>query len=259
MRDEGEMCKRGRVSVCMATYNGSEFVREQLESILSQLDPSDEVIVLDDASTDGTLDVVASVADSRVHLHGCLTNSGHVKAFEQAISLASGSVILLADQDDVWPDGRVELMVKALARRPVVAGNLTAFGHESDPKSMRPLLAMHSGARLRNLAGILAGRRAYFGCAMAFRSQLRSVLLPIPDYVEAHDHWLAMVGNVCGGVEHIEQSVVCRRIHSANLTARARRPALRVLLSRLRMIRAVGEAFRRRHTSLESPMHEVCT
>jgi glycosyltransferase involved in cell wall biosynthesis len=236
----------GRISVCMAAYNGSPFVREQLESILDQLGPSDEVIVVDDASTDDTPAVVEAVGDPRITLIRRTRNLGHVRAFEHAISVAAGRYIFLADQDDVWIEGRVAAMLDSLSRRTMVAGNFTILDDPLPAVPERRLRAADSGAGLKNLLGILAGRRAYFGSAMAFRRELVPILLPIPGYVEAHDLWLAIVGSLVGGVEHCEVSVLLRRLHGGNLTPLRRRSFARILVSRFRMLRAMMEIMRRK-------------
>jgi glycosyltransferase involved in cell wall biosynthesis len=241
-------CHSGRISVCMATYNGSAFVQEQLASILAQIGPSDEVIVVDDASTDDTAAVVAAVVDTRVRLLRSSVNKGHVRTFEKAISAASGEYIFLADQDDLWVRGRVDVMRASLGRRPVVAGNFTLLGNQSETSRSR-LLSADSGAGLKNIYGILVGTRSYFGCAMAFRRDLLPILLPIPCYAEAHDLWLAAVGNLVGGVEHCEDSVLLRRLHENNLTPNRRRSLRKILVSRILMLRAMVEILRRRSRS----------
>ena len=55
------------VSVCIATYNGAKYLKEQLESILCQLTESDEVVVSDDGSCDGTVELIRNYKDSRIH------------------------------------------------------------------------------------------------------------------------------------------------------------------------------------------------
>ena len=56
------------ISVCMATYNGSKYIGYQLESILIQLNEGDEIVVVDDASTDNTVQLVENIRDSRIKL-----------------------------------------------------------------------------------------------------------------------------------------------------------------------------------------------
>lgn len=245
MYKSGGHNRSGHISVCMATYNGATFVRQQLASILDQLGPSDEVIVADDASTDDTASLVSAFGDSRITLLRGERNQGHVRTFERAISAAAGESIFLADQDDLWAEGRVQSMLGSLDRGSVVAGNLALFGTCVGAPRQR-LLATHSGAGLRNILGIFFGKRPYFGSAMAFRRELLPILLPIPDYVEAHDLWLATVGNLVGGVEHREEPVVLRRMHGNNLTPDGRRSLDKVLLARALMLRAVLEIVRRR-------------
>jgi glycosyltransferase involved in cell wall biosynthesis len=219
----------------MATYNGEPYVREQLESILAELGPQDEVIVADDASTDATLEVLASVGDRRVVVLAAEANMGHVRTFERAMRAAQGDIVMLADQDDVWPRGRVAALTAALQGYPVAAGNLQVFGGGPAP-DLPDLRRQESGANARNIAGILLGRRAYFGSAMAYRAELAPTLLPVPSFVEAHDLWLALAGSVAGGVAHVESPVVLRRVHGQNLTPQSRRSLRRVAMTRVRML-----------------------
>src|SRR5690554_1954760 len=97
------------ISVCMASYNGSRFIKAQLDSILAQLGPEDELIVVDDASSDDTAAIVARCNDERIRLYQQPQNQGHVASFSRAISDACHEFIFLADQDDVWLPGRVAL------------------------------------------------------------------------------------------------------------------------------------------------------
>src|SRR6476619_5168785 len=92
-----------RASVCMATYHGARFVAEQIESILHQLGDQDELVVVDDASQDATVDIVSKyAADPRVRLERNPDNLGYVRTFYKALRLARGDYLFLADQDDVW-------------------------------------------------------------------------------------------------------------------------------------------------------------
>lgn len=233
------------VSVCMATFNGASFVREQIESILADLEPSDELLVVDDGSVDDSVGVVASIEDPRITLFESGSNHGHVRAFETVLGKAHHDVIMLADQDDLWPAGRREVLVGALARADVAAGNYQAFGTRAGDPS-RPLRSSYDGHPVGNVIGLVLGRRPYFGCCMALRRDFRGVVLPFPKAVEAHDHWLAIVGNVAGRVAHVEDAVTVRRLHSANLTPTTRRALGRVVATRLRQLVLVLTALGRR-------------
>ena len=100
-------------SICMATYNGAKYIKEQLDSIIPQLRDDDELIVSDDASKDDTLKIVESYNDPRIKIfHN--ENHGVAHNFENAMRQASGDIIYFADQDDVWLPGKLDKMEKFL-------------------------------------------------------------------------------------------------------------------------------------------------
>lgn len=245
---QGPPSGRPRVSVVMATYDGAAYVVEQLTSILAELGPHDEVLVADDVSRDTTVDLVRAVADPRVLVLPGEVNRGHVATFARALARATGDVVLLADQDDVWPAGRVDLLVAGLRDAGVAAGNITTFGTHAVPPRRR-LVPVGPGSpllwRTRNLVGQLLGRRPYLGSAMAVRREVLSLALPIPAYVESHDVWLAMIGNTVAGMAHVPQSVLAHRVHGANVSTPRRRSLPVVAVSRLAMLRALVEIGRR--------------
>ena len=102
------------ISVCMATYNGERYLREQVDSILRELGEGDELVISDDGSTDSTLDIIKSFGDVRIKI---FHNEGHHGVngnFENAISKSTGDYIFLSDQDDVWIEGKVKECLEAL-------------------------------------------------------------------------------------------------------------------------------------------------
>src|SRR5688572_22956866 len=94
------------VSVALCTYNGANFIGEQLQSICSQTMSPNEIVICDDASTDKTISCIREIKNNYPAIDWKIvkntSNLGYVKNFEQAISLASGDIIFLSDQDDVW-------------------------------------------------------------------------------------------------------------------------------------------------------------
>lgn len=102
------------ISVCVATYNGEMYIRQQLQSILCQLADSDEVIISDDGSTDGTLTVIREINDKRIRLIDGPRRQSPTLNFENALRQAKGDHIFLSDQDDVWKPEKVAVCMKWL-------------------------------------------------------------------------------------------------------------------------------------------------
>lgn len=228
----------------MATYNGETYLREQLESIVSQLTDEDELVVSDDNSTDGTIDIIQSFADSRIRVVRNAGPRGHVKNFENALVNSRGRFIALSDQDDIWADHRLQNMVTLLEESPrasLLVGDFAEFNQHGELPQQQPL-GMSPRNALRQLFVLMAGRAKYFGATFLIRRSLLRYVLPIPRMVEAHDIWIAMNACLHGEVIHCADSVLRRRIHDGNLTPRRRRGFLRILRSRLQYIAALGMA-----------------
>lgn len=237
-----------RVSVCMATYKGAAFVEEQISSILTELGADDELVVVDDASPDDTASVIAAIADPRIRLVRASSNKGYVRTFEEAVRLSRGEYIFLSDQDDIWIPGRLGLMLAALSEHQVVASNFDMLGGGPRPWIPR-LRSSDSGRHLANLAAILIGYRAYYGCGMAFRREALKYFVPIPPYVgESHDLWLAVCGNVAGSIAHLDESTIYRRLHDENQTPAGWRSLSKIFTARIMLARLMLEAVRRTRT-----------
>lgn len=236
-----------RISVCLASYRGGRFIREQIESILAQLGPDDELVIVDDASPDDTVEQIRTFRDGRIRLIEAAVNQGYVRSFEQAAVASKGRFILLADQDDVWVAGRLELMLGALQTSRVVASNFDVLGGGPRP-NIRRLRGEDSQRHAANILGILVGYRAYYGCCMGFRRDMLPVFTPIPRYVnESHDLWLALCGNLARSMRHLDESTLRRRIHDDNATPRTWRSLPVILRARIMLLRCIGHAWRRLH------------
>ncbi|GEB94956.1 glycosyltransferase [Microbacterium lacticum] len=240
-----------RVSVCMATYNGASFVSAQIESILAQLVDDDELVIVDDASTDDTVAVVESIGDPRIRIIRQNVNQGYVRTFERALREATGDVLLLSDQDDLWLPGRRDLLAQAALSRGVAASNLVLLGSDHalrSPLTGRPWLlkAADSRRRWRNELLILAGDIPYFGCAMAMSRDAVSRVLPFPPYLsESHDLWIATVANRHGLMTHVDAATLRRRVHAGNASTPRPRSLRHVLAARWMLVRAFASARRR--------------
>jgi len=230
-----------KISVCMATYNGAQFVVRQLDTVLKQLGPDDEVIVIDDRSKDNTVQVIEKTYGSKVQVHINKTNLGAIKSFEKAISFATGDILFLCDQDDLWEDNKVQVVLKAFEEEEaelvihdavVVDGNLEVLNQSWNNYN-------HNNINQGILGNIL--KNAYTGAFMAFKKELVSVILPFPTEIEMHDQWIALVCMMKKKkIVFIDQPLMKYVRHGGNVTGMKKRSLLTQLKGRLRTISAIA-------------------
>jgi glycosyltransferase involved in cell wall biosynthesis len=196
----------------MATYNGEAFIREQLKSILLQLGPDDEVIISDDSSKDQTTAIIESLSDSRIRLLKDQKFKSAIFNFENAINHASGDVIFLSDQDDVWLPGKVEKMMALFPEYNLVVSDCIITDANLNEIAPSMFRINRSGRGLiRNTI-----KNAYLGCTMAFDRKVLKFALPFPVDIPMHDMWLGFVADMFCRVIFIEDKLVYYRRHSSN-------------------------------------------
>lgn len=200
------------ISVCIATYNGARYIGEQLASILKQLSAEDEVVVSDDGSTDGTLDIVRSLNDRRIRIVDGPRRHSPTLNFEWALRNAKGEYVFLADQDDVWLEGKVRRCMEELQKCDCVVSDakVTDSCLNTTSESLFKLMHVRRG-RLSNLLW----RNGYTGCCMAFRREVLSKALPFPTDIPMHDIWIGNVAAFCGRLRFIDDRLLLFRRHDA--------------------------------------------
>jgi glycosyltransferase involved in cell wall biosynthesis len=203
----------------MATKNGAQYIREQIDSILPQLSSEDELIIADDCSNDNTAEIIQSYADERIKLHYNTNKKGVTKNFETGLMLCSGEYIFLADQDDVWSPKKIETMVGHLQLHDLVICDCSVGDHalELKYKSFFDLNNSRKGL-IRNIL-----RNSYMGCCMAFRRNVLFRALPFPHDVPVHDMWIGLISEIYFHVHFLPQSLVQHRRHSNNASSTATR------------------------------------
>src|SRR5579863_3313404 len=216
----GQMKSRPRISVCMAAYQGENYISLQLCSILEQLSADDEVIVVDDGSTDRTCGEVSALQDTRLLLVQNQKNQGVLRAFETALSRCTGEIVFLSDQDDLWLPKKVEMVLDAFRLDPdlaLVASDAILIDEEG-AKIGDSFYAKRGKFRAGLWSNLLVGK--FHGCTMAFRSTLLRSVLPFPLGRRAHqDTWIGCVNALLGGkTKYIPEPLVAYRRHSSNDT-----------------------------------------
>lgn len=199
------------ISVCMATYNGEKYIKEQLDSILLQIGDKDEIIISDDGSSDATIEIVESYQDSRIKIY---RNSfkNLILNFEFALKQASGDFIFLSDQDDVWLPNKVQVSISYLMHNDIVVSNCQVVNQQLIVinKSFFELNKTKKGL-FSNLI-----KNSYLGCCLAFRKEILSKVLPFPKNIPMHDIWLGFVAELFYKIKFIEEPLMLYRRHGGN-------------------------------------------
>jgi glycosyltransferase involved in cell wall biosynthesis len=231
-----------KLSVCLATYNGVKFVIRQLDTVLKQLKLEDEVIVVDDGSKDGTVEVIRGAYGNRVQVIVNEKNAGPIKSFEKAISLATGDILFLCDQDDLWEDDKVATVLNAFQEQDAALVVHDALVVDGELNVINPSWNDYNHNNINQ--GIFGNilKNAYTGAFMAFRRELVADILPFPPQIEMHDQWIALV---CmrkkKKIVFIEKPLVKYVRHGGNVTGMKKRPLSAQVKGRINTISAYFE------------------
>ena len=218
-----------KISACMAAYNGGPFVEAQLQSILSQLTPEDEVVIVDDGSTDDTLQRIAGIGDARIHLLKHEKNAGVVATFEDALRSANGSILFLCDDDDLWAPTKARRFLDLFERRPevgIVMSRVRMIDEDGQPMQ---------DSRINRHGKFFPGfwrnlyMNHYQGSAMAIRASLLGRVLPFPARTSfLHDAWIGTRNDLLGGqIAFIDEDLLYYRRHGNN-ASRTKSPLLQI-------------------------------
>lgn len=200
------------VSIALCTYNGKNHLRQQMESLIHQTYPLLEIVVCDDASTDGTLALLEEyqAKDERIRLICNDKNLGYIKNFEQSIKACSGNFIAPADQDDVWRPNKIEILLKSIGDHGLIYHDSEFVNENLEPlhKKISDVKRFYRGGDSRHL--LL--ENCVSGHACMFKSELRKIIFPFPD-VQYHDWWIALAACGISSINYVEEPLVLYRQH----------------------------------------------
>ena len=203
------------ISVCVATYNGSKYIKEQLISILEQLGDNDEIIISDNCSNDSTIEIINKIDDPRIKIFQIkpCSNVPHVAItfnFENALKKAKGDFVYLSDQDDIWDKNKISIFSKYFEEGyDLIVSDFCVFDKNIDINN-RPF----KGKSPYNNYLIFSPK--YFGCCMAFNRYIKDCSLPFPKNLPLHDSWIGCLSEFVGNVKFINMPLTYRRIHDLN-------------------------------------------
>lgn len=232
----------------MATYNGTAWIDLQLQSILSQLGADDEVVVIDDGSTDNTVGKVRGYGDPRIRVLRNERNLGVDATFERAISEARGDFIFLSDQDDMWYPQKVARVLELFRTNP--DATLVLSDARIVDGGGNVIRESYFADRGRFVPGVLAGivKSKFLGCAIAFRSELKGKILPFPLPIPGHDMWIGVVNELYGRTVFTPEPLIAYRRHGRNASPSTRQGLLQMIVWRWQLVRGLLSVVLRRPT-----------
>lgn len=220
-----------KLSVAMTTYNGSKYIVEQLQSILEQDLPIDELVVCDDCSTDNTVELICDFINKNNLNWKCIVNKsnlGYIKNFYKAISLTTGDYIFLCDQDDIWESNKSKILVESMLTynanvmsssfKPINA--VGEFIPITEKEKRNNYNILHFEVEQNSTIKISPETYLYTntspGCTMCFNKSVKEEYLKYPESTIPHD-WLINLIGACIGNTYFNNIPLTRyRLHDAN-------------------------------------------
>lgn len=214
------------IQVLVCTYQGEQFIAEQLDSLIAQTYPFIEVTIFDDCSTDNTVNIIKEycVEHSIFQLHENIKNVGFLKNFENAISNTEGEYIALCDQDDIWHPDKLKLSMQEMKagekHHPntavLVHTNLSMIDHLGNTRENSFFSKKGINLPAKKSMSAVLGHCGVMGNTILMNRLLIDRALPFPNGLKYHDYWLALVNELFGARVTLSKALVQYRIHSTN-------------------------------------------
>lgn len=204
-----------RIQVLLSAYNGSAFLKEQLDSILGQRGVEVELLIRDDGSTDGTVDILRRYERERKNVHVTEgKNTGVTASFFALLAAADAEYVAFADQDDIWLPEKLKNAVQKLAQvdgPALYAGNKTLV--DRDGHRMKK---QDTGRRKPSFENALV-ESICTGCTIVMNRKLvQQIQEKLPRHAVLHDWWCYLVASYLGTVIYDETSYIYYRQHGDN-------------------------------------------
>lgn len=206
-----------KISLAMPTYNGGKYLREQLDSIYAQTLLPDEVIVVDDCSTDDTIEILEEYrVKYGLKYFRNEHNLGYNKNFEKAITLCSGDYIALSDQDDIWLPTKIEKCYSVLKDIDVSTPSLVSCFSSTN----RDILVTNQQKEIKIIGSWKHNLSRYIsqGCTLMFNRKLLEYIIPFHSNI-MYDAYIGFVASLIGNRFYIGEELMYYRIHENNSVA----------------------------------------
>jgi glycosyltransferase involved in cell wall biosynthesis len=209
-----------KISVCIALYNGEKYLHRQLISILDQIKSDDEVIIVNDSSTDSSIKIIDEISDTRIFVFNNNSNIGVIKTFEKALNLSTGDIIFLSDQDDIWLPNKVSKIIEVFNLNPeITLVTSDAQVIDGDGNFLVNSYLLFTKRRFTSNPILNLIKNTHLGCTLSFRREILDMFLPFPSDIPMHDIWIGLVNGIYGKTYFIEESLIQYRRHGSNISS----------------------------------------
>lgn len=236
-----------KVSVALCTYNGQEYIEEQIHSILNQSVPVDEIIICDDGSTDKTVDIVNSILRESAVSYRVEANKdsfGVAKNFLKALKMTSGEYVFTCDQDDVWHTDKVKIFLDEAMKTQkdlyFSNGNLVDEKGAFLGTNLWEAYSIDYSRILQTpLINTILKSPIVTGAAMMITRRLIDTVDTIPhDFL--HDEWFSIVAAISNSAQPINEITFDYRQHGKNVVGAKKQTLMKKVQTWLSNYKNIG-------------------
>ncbi len=238
-----------KISVAITTYNGEKYILEQLSSIMNQIRKPDEVVIIDDASTDGTPHIIKDfIEENQLTDWRFIENKenlGFIKNYRKALLETEGDVIFLCDQDDVWFEDKIESISSVMAQNPQILALNTAFliidenGEVRQTSSKKNNFGLIDKLLKKRLEKIALSSEFHSnispGCTMAVTKEIADSYVRLSKCELPHDYEMNVMAAAKGGLYFYDAALIKYRLHGDNLIGLSPKDASRIQIAKERL------------------------
>lgn len=216
------------IAIIMAVYNGETYLREQIDSLLSNTENDFVLHIFDDGSTDNSASVIHTYTEqypTKIFYHRNAHNQGVIHNFLDGCLQVDADYYMFCDQDDVWLPDKIAHSVTAVRQAESQSPDspIALFGDacvvDESLSQLHPSFQQMSGYHTNalDLAHLLMENKL-IGCTILFNRALRDALTdPIPDGLRMHDWWIALIASAFGRIVYLDEPLLLYRQHTGNV------------------------------------------
>lgn len=241
------------VDILLATYNGAEYLREQIDSLLSQSFNDWRLIIRDDGSTDETLRIIESYVSKYPVKINLVKDNKIVKSakhnFWSLLEHSDAEYVTFCDQDDIWFSNKIEQSLKAIQleerKNPnfpiLIHTDLTVVGENRSIINTSLYDMQNIEVSYFDRVERLLVQNAITGCTMMINRALAEKLKSIPNEAIMHDWWIALHAMIFGKIVYLKDSHILYRQHISNTVGAKDTRSIVYLTRQLRNVKAMKE------------------